>query len=349
MTKFFKVPFAVQGDKEDIPETVQGDGSVSYTQGYGIDYERKYADDLAKDIPRKKENKLFHDITEAIGEMQQLGLPRWDLVGRPYPNNATVYHDGKAFISLKAGNNVTPVNGLDWKDITDVLVNAVSETELSSAITATELKLTNGLALKANKSVKINPGVGVSGGGDLSSDRTIGIKFGTTDDTAAQGNDSRIINGQKAFEGLTTGLNVKADKTTKVTAGTGLEGSGTLANDITLDIKFGTVAGTAAQGNDERFDRDNLVYDGTLSENLEYPIGHHLIAWYIGVTPPFNAHTDIYNSTYGISGSNRFVFVSGFTRSDYPYRGTKLNGRWAFRGYVASPASTAAGLFQRIS
>lgn len=43
MTKLFKVPFATQGDRAAIPDEVRADGAVSYTQGYGYDYERDQA------------------------------------------------------------------------------------------------------------------------------------------------------------------------------------------------------------------------------------------------------------------------------------------------------------------
>lgn len=70
MTKTFKVPFATQGDRTSIPNEVQADGAVSYTQGYGYDYERdQVSDPAAKDIEREKMNGIFHDITEAIGEV----------------------------------------------------------------------------------------------------------------------------------------------------------------------------------------------------------------------------------------------------------------------------------------
>ncbi len=49
-----------------------------------------------------------------------------------------------------------------------------------------------------------------------------------------------------------TALNAKADKTTTITAGTGLTGGGDLSTDRTLTVSYGTAAGTAAQGNDSR-------------------------------------------------------------------------------------------------
>lgn len=49
-----------------------------------------------------------------------------------------------------------------------------------------------GLATKANTSTTVSAGTGLTGGGDLSTDRTISANFGTTAGTIAQGNDSRI-------------------------------------------------------------------------------------------------------------------------------------------------------------
>ena len=49
-----------------------------------------------------------------------------------------------------------------------------------------------------------------------------------------------------------TALSGKADKTTTITAGTGLTGGGTLAANRTLAADFGTGAGKVCQGNDAR-------------------------------------------------------------------------------------------------
>lgn len=47
-------------------------------------------------------------------------------------------------------------------------------------------------------------------------------------------------------------IGAKADKTTTITAGTGLTGGGDLSDDRTLSVEFGSAAGTACQGNDPR-------------------------------------------------------------------------------------------------
>lgn len=48
------------------------------------------------------------------------------------------------------------------------------------------------IAAKANSSIKVNAGTGLSGGGDLSTNRTISANFGTASGTICQGNDDRL-------------------------------------------------------------------------------------------------------------------------------------------------------------
>jgi hypothetical protein len=92
-------------------------------------------------------------------------------------------------------------------------------------------------------------GGGLTGGGDLSADRTLAVAYGTAAGTAAQGNDSRI-----------TGA---VPNTRQVTAGTGLTGGGDLTANRSLAVAYGSGAGTAVQGNDARVTADQAV--GTAS------------------------------------------------------------------------------------
>lgn len=110
MTKIFKVPFAVTGDKISPPDAVQSDGSVSYSQGYGFDYQRKTdgTDPLAKVFPREQHNGILNDITTAIGEMQAQGHASWQLVGAPYQINAIVRHSGMNWRSTVSNNSTEP-------------------------------------------------------------------------------------------------------------------------------------------------------------------------------------------------------------------------------------------------
>ncbi|EOZ5674248.1 phage tail protein [Morganella morganii] len=118
MTKIFKIPFATQGDRTAVPDDVQADGSLSYTQGYGYDYERDQATDpAAKDIEREKMNSLFHDITGAVGEIQAFGMPVWAEEGKPYAIRSVVYHNKKAWQSKIENNNTEPASGAAWAEL----------------------------------------------------------------------------------------------------------------------------------------------------------------------------------------------------------------------------------------
>jgi hypothetical protein len=98
---------------------------------------------------------------------------------------------------------------------------------------------TTGLTTKVPTTRLVSAGAGLSGGGDLSADRTLAVVYGTAASTAAQGNDSRIVNA--------------VPNTRQVIAGTGLTGGGALSADQTLTVAYGTSGTTAAVGNDSRF------------------------------------------------------------------------------------------------
>ncbi|HIE4504362.1 hypothetical protein [Morganella morganii] len=118
MTHIFKVPFAIQGDKKSIPVEVQADGSLSYTQGYGYDYERDQATDpAAKDIEREKMNGIFYDLSSALGEVQIFGYAKWSEDGAPYPIRSVVYHNKKAWQSKIENNKTEPAAGTAWTEL----------------------------------------------------------------------------------------------------------------------------------------------------------------------------------------------------------------------------------------
>ena len=115
----------------------------------------------------------------------------------------------------------------------------------------------------AAKTVQIKPGTGLAGGGTLEADRTLTVSYGTAAGTACQGNDARLSNARTPVahkathttggtDALTPADIGAAPATVQVIAGTGLSGGGSLAANRTLTIKYGTVAGTACQGNDIR-------------------------------------------------------------------------------------------------
>lgn len=121
MAKKFAIPFAQDGDKAAVPDALQPDGSVSYTTGFGPDYELdKDLDPVnAKDVPRDQTNQLFNDLTGAVGEVQLLGYSEWSADLSPYPLNARVALNDKVWRSNVAVNNGTPGVDPEWEDVSE--------------------------------------------------------------------------------------------------------------------------------------------------------------------------------------------------------------------------------------
>lgn len=115
--RYFGIPFATAGDKVVVPDATQPDGSVSFTQGFGFDYERPNTDPSYKPVPRDGTNGLFHDITEALGIAQRQGVSDWTVDAQPYNINAIVRHNDIVWRSLVINNNVTPVEGASWTQV----------------------------------------------------------------------------------------------------------------------------------------------------------------------------------------------------------------------------------------
>lgn len=119
----------------------------------------------------------------------------------------------------------------------------------------------------------LTAGAGLSGGGDLTADRTFAVVFGSIAGTVAQGDDARLADARTPLAhaathgaagtdpvtiteaqvtGLGADLAARALAIRSLAAGTGLSGGGDLTADRTFAIVFGTTAGTATQGNDTR-------------------------------------------------------------------------------------------------
>lgn len=116
MAMYFKIPFGASGDKTAIPDTSPPDGSVSYTAGFGVNYQLDPASDSdALNIPRLQFNEMVYQITLAMQQYQQKGFPDFitsaDNGGSPYSysKNATVRAaDGNVYYSLVNSNTTTP-------------------------------------------------------------------------------------------------------------------------------------------------------------------------------------------------------------------------------------------------
>lgn len=119
--KFYKTPFAENGDKADIAEKATSDGTVSYQEGWSVDYQRDMEiDKNAKAVERDVMNGILNDITSNIRQYQTMAFPEFitseDNDGTPflytagtvvsYRQNET--EDFKNYVSLVDNNNSTP-------------------------------------------------------------------------------------------------------------------------------------------------------------------------------------------------------------------------------------------------
>ena len=141
--KKFIIPFAATGDKTAVPNTLQPDGTVSYAQGFGPDYELdKTLDPVnAKDVPRDQTNQIYFDLTDAVGEQQLYGVALWGADRAPYPLNARAYHNDKLWRSSVINNSGEPgVSG--WEDVS-VLSDTVNA-PIATVAAAGTINLTTG-------------------------------------------------------------------------------------------------------------------------------------------------------------------------------------------------------------
>lgn len=129
MTRKIEVPFAEEGDRIDIPDEVQPSGFVSFTEGYGFDYQRPIGSSpLAKNVERIKTNALYHNITAILQQFQQQGAPEW-FIDTAYSLYARVKHEGNYYIALVDGTEEEPGAGDEWllNNITPTYEEAVIE------------------------------------------------------------------------------------------------------------------------------------------------------------------------------------------------------------------------------
>lgn len=91
--------------------------------------------------------------------------------------------------------------GMSWTSVAgspDATTTSKGLVQLAGDLAGTATSPTvPGLANKANTSITISAGTGLTGGGNLTANRTISANFGTAAGTIAQGNDSRITGAEQ--------------------------------------------------------------------------------------------------------------------------------------------------------
>ena len=135
-TKYFINQFAVNGDLVEISDTTNSDGTVSYQQGYGFDYQRDLkVDDAAKGPDRLSWNGILSDITGAIIQYQQNSIPDWQSF-QTYPQFARVRYGGLVFESTVNNNQgISPLTTEHLSVSQWALVQAIGNYALTSQIT----------------------------------------------------------------------------------------------------------------------------------------------------------------------------------------------------------------------
>lgn len=120
--KFFRKVFGATGDRTAVPDTTPTDGSISYEQGYGFDYQRAPGDPLVKNIERDKLNQVLFDLTLGLRQYQTHGFPEYIQpadnggVAFSYDKNAFVlWTDGQVYQSIAAGNTSDPTDTTKWQ------------------------------------------------------------------------------------------------------------------------------------------------------------------------------------------------------------------------------------------
>ncbi|MEN4050134.1 Ig-like domain-containing protein [Serratia marcescens] len=101
--KFFRIPFASAGDKQQIPDDKNAEGYVSFVEGWGEDYQKDLMSDAnAKEVERDVMNGILNAITVALRQYQTDSFPEWI---SPANNGGTAYpYGGGVVVRHRQGN-----------------------------------------------------------------------------------------------------------------------------------------------------------------------------------------------------------------------------------------------------
>lgn len=145
MAKRIVIPFATSGDKSVTPNATDPTGAVSWSQGWGPDYQRDNTDPLYKPVGRQEMNGIMFDLSDAISELQAQGFPTWvqpaGLIP-PYAINAYVRYNDLVWRSTVANNSAIPGANANW-------VTVIVQTTITTGGTAAALTLAPNPAITA--------------------------------------------------------------------------------------------------------------------------------------------------------------------------------------------------------
>lgn len=146
MSKVFRTAFASSGDKITVPETVQVDGSVSLSAGWGANYSKATGDPGYMPVGRTEMNGIINQITSGLIDLQTYGVPVWEALSGGWAVDARVYHSGTIYRNTSAGNTTTPP-GSGW----------VVDVDLTPYLQKAGGTMTGYITLHANASSSMHP------------------------------------------------------------------------------------------------------------------------------------------------------------------------------------------------
>lgn len=246
--------------------------------------------------------RFFRHLSGAVGADGQAGsaisLP-YD--GTPFTSILSVIPNGRLRIGSKLGATGTPT----WKNVWDDA--DFTSTNVSNWNTAFGWG-NHASAGYVPNTRSINSGLHLSGGGNLSIDRTLSVVFTANNYVADNESNSRLYFGNAAnttnqtiikasndsgtfqlrnvANGITFAVNfgtgtlttgtvpwARLSNHTSILAGTGLSGGGDLSANRTLNVTYGTTAGTSAQGNDSRITNGQIGFDSLYKGGYSFSNG----------------------------------------------------------------------------
>lgn len=113
--------------------------------------------------------------------------------------------------AVSSVNGQTGVVNLSKSDIS--LSNVDNTSDANKPVSTAQQTALDG---KVGTGRKVSAGTGLTGGGDLTADRTIAVSYGTTSGTACQGNDSRLSDTRTPTDGSVTSAKLDSTLTTAI-------------------------------------------------------------------------------------------------------------------------------------
>lgn len=180
-----------------------GEAYVAYTKGEEVQFVWAGYRRIGTAPPTSPTTSIHTHISDQITDFTEAVQ---DAVGAMLVSGANVtlsYDDtlGKLTVTGAAGGDaelmrdtigaaLVGINGVgvavdDTGDTITLSISSVTQAQVTG--------LTTALAGKVATSRVLTAGAGLTGGGDLSADRSFAVSFGTSAGTVAQGNDSRIV------------------------------------------------------------------------------------------------------------------------------------------------------------